>query len=89
MSAILIDLHNFRPQLIAVFDWKNLISTNKHLSMTHIVFGINFSCCVLKQILHNFCVATFSSMMQRSLITILYKVRVEIHIVYVNIMYKS
>ena len=56
--------------------------------MTHIVFSINFSCCVLKQILHNFCVATFSSMMQSSL-TILYMVRVEIHIVHVNIMYKS
>ena len=70
---------------MAVFDWTILIST---LSMTHSVFGINFSCCVLKQILHNFCVATFSSMMQSSL-TILYMVRVEIHIVHVNIMYKS
>ena len=56
--------------------------------MTHSVLGINLSCCVLKQILHNFCVATFSSMMQSSL-TILYMVRVEIHIVHVNIMYKS
>ena len=56
--------------------------------MTHVVFSINLSCCVLKQILHNFCVATFSSIMQNSLIT-LYMVRVEIHIVHVNIMYKS
>ena len=56
--------------------------------MTHSVFGINLSCCVLKQIIHNFCVATFSSMMQSSLI-ILYMVRVEIHIAHVNKMYKS
>ena len=53
--------------------------------MTHIVFGINLSCCVLKQILHNYIVATFSSMMQSSLIN-LYMVRVEIHILHVNAM---
>ena len=53
--------------------------------MTHIVFGINLSCCVLKQILHNFCVATSSSIMQSSTTT-LYMVRVEIHIVHINIM---
>ena len=73
---------------MAVFGWTILISTNKHLSVTHVVFGINLSYCVLKQILHNFCVATFSSTMQSSL-TILYMVRVEIHIVHVNNMYES
>ena len=56
--------------------------------MTHIVFGINLSCCILKQILNNFCVATSSSTMQRSP-TILYMVRVEIHIVHVNKMYTT
>ena len=70
---------------MAVFSWTILISTNKHLSVTHIIFGINLSCCVLKQILHNYIVATFSSMMQSSLIN-LYMVRVEIHILHVNAM---
>ena len=56
--------------------------------MTHSVFGSNLSCCVLKQIFHNFCAAINSSMMQSSL-TILYMVKVEIHIVHVNKIYKS
>ena len=73
---------------MAVFGCTININTNKHLSMTHIVFGINLSCCVPKQALHNFFVATFNSTMQSSL-TILYMVRVAIHNVHVNIMYKS
>ena len=84
MSAILIAStlldHNLWLYLV--------ISTNKHLLMTHSVFGINLSCCVLKQILHNFRETTFSSTMQRSP-TMLYMMRVETNIVHVNKMYKS